>query len=186
MVSLEEIKAVHPAVCKKLEKFASEPFVGLQDVSDGLIDDVFKFPRIAVIPIPGVPGYWCWIGVRAFRHPVDRNWCGEVAVLDYGPRMPEATIVDQALKDWNYPSAVLGQSAKADWATAQVWEADSKYVCRPAEAGSRRVPSGRKAYASLRGLDPRPLSADKRIKAPENTAESGAATSGEEQQGTEN
>jgi hypothetical protein len=172
-LSLKEIGGVHRAVCEELEKRAQEPPVGLEDVSDELINDVFKFPRIAVVPIPGEPGYWCWIGVRVFRRLVDRKWSEKVAVLDYGPGMSEATIVDQALKDWKYSPAVMGQSAKADWATAQEWNADSKYVCRPHKRGSRRRPNGRNAYADLRGLNPRRLGADKATKTPKSTVEMG-------------
>jgi hypothetical protein len=182
VITLDEIR-VHPAVSKELEKLAPEPLVGLQDVSDELINDVLKFPRIAVVPIPGNPGYGCWIGVRLFRRLVDRKRCGKVAVLDYGPRVSEDNIVDQALKDWKYSSAVLGQPATADWVTAQEWEAETKYVCRPVASGRRR-PSARKVYASLRGLNPRRLRADKARKAPESTDGPGPATDDNEEEGT--
>jgi hypothetical protein len=185
LISLKEIKE-HPAVCKKFGKFAQEPLVGLQDVRDELINDVVGFPRIGVVPIPGDPGYGCWIGIRVFRRLVDRGWGGKVAVLDYGPKVPEETIVDQALKDWKYSSPVLGQPATADWATAQEWEADSEKICKPAKRGSRRRPSGLKVFASLRGLKSRSLRDDKAVKAPESSNETGSADDGGDEERTEN
>jgi hypothetical protein len=139
LISLKEIKE-HPAVCKKFGKFAQEPLVGLQDVRDELINDVVGFPRIGVVPIPGDPGYGCWIGIRVFRRLVDRGWGGKVAVLDYGPKVPEETIVDQALKDWKYSSPVLGQPATADWATAQSGRPIPRRFASQPNAGAAAVP----------------------------------------------
>jgi len=186
MVSLKDIKRVHPAVCRKLQERCPESPVGLEEVSDELINDIFAFPRIAVVPIPGEPGYWCWIGVRVFQRLVNRGWNGKVAVLDFGTRMPEEDIVDRALKDWDYWPAIEGISAKSDRAIAQKWEAATNYACRPATSGRRRR-SGRKVYTSLRGVELRTPSADMNIKAAESADDSeSAAGDGDEQEGTKN
>ncbi|MDR3411616.1 MAG: hypothetical protein P4L87_11855 [Formivibrio sp.] len=76
-----------------LMQFPPEPPVGLSDVSDEAISDVFEIPRIAVVPTRDERVYWVWSGVRAYRRLVDRGWQGKITVLDYGPRMLEEKIV---------------------------------------------------------------------------------------------
>ncbi len=97
--------------------------------------------------------------------------------------MPEHEIIHLAHIDWRYASAVTGPSEESDWATAQEWEANSVYVCRPANPGTRRRPSGLKVFASLRGLDTRRLRADKAVKAPESTNETGSVTDDKDEEG---
>jgi hypothetical protein len=183
---LDEIEGVHPEVLTKLKQSSPEPIGGLWAVKDEAIDDVYEIPRIAVVPIPGRNKYWVWIGIRFYLRLLDRKWKKGFPVLNYGLRMPEKRIVALARADLRFASILAGQSAKSDWATAQEWEAETDDICRPAEPGSRRRPSGLKVYADLRGLHPRRLRADKAIEAPENKDESGASTDDEEERGTEN
>jgi hypothetical protein len=159
-LGLEDIEGVYPPVLTMLKQFPPEPMVGLRDISDEALSDVFYFPRIAVVPIRGESKYWVWSGVRAYRRLVDRGSRGKITVLDYGPRMPEEKIVYLAEKDWLYASSISGQTHRTDWACAQEWEAHSGYICKPSDSGKRRL-SGLNIFAKLHGLDPRPLRADK-------------------------
>jgi hypothetical protein len=154
-----EIAGVHPAVRRMIAGLPAEPITGLRALSDQLINEVFGFPRIVVIPVRGGSGFWCWIGIRPYLRLVDCGWPGKITVLVYGPRMSEQRIVDLALLDWEYASAITGSAQTTDWAAAQRWKEDTDYVCRPAKSGNR-LPSGLNAFARLRGLDPRRLRAD--------------------------
>jgi hypothetical protein len=156
---LREIVGVHPAVLKMIAPSPAESIVGLRGLSDAPINGVYWFPRIAVVPVRGGSGYWCWIGVRSYLRLVDRGWLGKISVLDYGSRISEEKIVDLARFDWKCASAITGSAQTTDWAIAQMWEEDTNSLCRPVASGNRR-PSGLKAFARLRGLDPRRLRAD--------------------------
>jgi hypothetical protein len=157
---LGDIADVHPAVLKVLNRLPSEPVVELRGVSDKAVEDVFKVPRIAVVPIRGETRYWVWGGVRAYLRLRSRGWRGLVTVLDYGPRISEEKIACLAETDWVYASPFSGQTRKTDWAYAQVWEAHSDYICKPTKSGKRRV-SGRNLFATVSGLNRRRLRADK-------------------------
>jgi hypothetical protein len=185
-LSLGEIEGVHPAVLNMLKQFPDEPILGLQEVSDALINDVFKIPRLSVVPVPGGSRFWCWAGVRAYLSLADRHWHEKIPVLNYGPRTPVQKIVYLAHKDWVFAPAITVPSQKTNWAFAQVWEANSDYVCRPVKPGSRRCPSGLKVYANLRGLGLRPLQADNVPEAPKSADRPESATEGNEEEGTVN
>ena len=173
---LGDIEGVHPAVLKEVKGLAPEPLVGLRELKKEAIKDTFEFPRIAVVQVPGRNKFWVWIGIRPYLRLRDIKWSEEFPVLNYGPEMPEKRIVDLARADLRFAAIISGQSAKSDWATAQDWEADTKEICKQATPGSRQRPNGMNVYADLRGLNPRRLRADKEMKAPEDAAESAAAT----------
>jgi hypothetical protein len=158
-----EIVDVHPAVLQMIEGLATEPIGGLIAVSDELIDDVYGFPRIAVVPVRAGSGFWCCAGVKAYLRLLDRGWRGKVAMLDYGSRMSEQKIVKLAYSDWVYGSAITGAAQSTDWACAQVWEANTDYICKPVKSRNFR-PSGLKTFAVLRGLSLWSLRADKKPK----------------------
>ena len=179
-VRLDDIVGVHPAVLRMLMQPPAESILGLPEVSDALIDDIYGIPRIGVVPVRGGSGYWAWIGVRAYLRLVDCGWKGKFTVLDYGSRMPEEKLVYLAQMDWAYASAIAGPNQRTDRAFAQLWEANSGYVCRPVKSGSRR-PSGLKAFAKLRGLDPRRLQADKTLEEPESAGRPETTTYEEEE-----
>jgi hypothetical protein len=163
-----EIVGVHPAVLGMIAGVPLEPFIGLRAVNDAPIDDIFGFPRIAVVPVRGESGYWCWIGIKAYRRLVDCAWRGKVTVLDYGPRISEEKIARLGYLDWVYASAITGSVQTADWVIARRWEEETDYVCRPVKAKNAR-PSGLRTFAKLRGLNPRRLSDDKASEAKESS-----------------
>ena len=174
-----EIVGVHPAVLRMIAGLPPEHLGGLRGVSDALIDQIYGFPRVAVVPVRGGSQYWCWLGVRAYLRLLDRGWHGKVAVLDYG-RISEQKIVDLAHFDWVYASAITGPAQTTDWATAQRWQENTDYVCRPAKSGNVR-PTGLKTYAKLRGLDPRRLRADIAPKEPRSTERPGTTPDDDEE-----